>query len=69
MNPKIVCFGFFFYFVSTSDTKGKNNLKYDFWIYKFNKINNINNNNNINSYLFRIKAAAIYDKYFSNKSF
>ena len=40
MNPKIVCFGFFFYFVSTSDKKGKNNLKYDFWIYKFNKINN-----------------------------
>ena len=26
MNPKIVCFGFFFYFVSTSDKKGKNNL-------------------------------------------
>ena len=69
MNPKIVCFGFFFYFVSTSDKKGKNNLKYDFWIYKFNKINNFNNNNNINSYLFRIKAAAFYDKYFSNKSF
>ena len=68
MNPKIVWFGFFFYFVFSSDKKGKNNLKYDFWIYKFNKINNINNNN-INSYLFRIKAAAIYDKYFSNKSF